>query len=260
MSMQKVAIVTGATRGIGNAVALQLAQDGFAIVGCGTMDPEKAALHMQEIVAAAPDFLYVQTDVSKQADRENLVAKTLEKFGRIDVLVNNAGVGSLQRTNILDVTEESLDRVFNINLKGYLFLAQLAAKQMIKQVQQAPDEPKPVIINMSSISAYTLSVMRGEYCMSKAAIAMLTKLLAFALADYEINVYEIRPGNILSDMTKPVKEHFDKLIADGLHPLRRWGTGKDCALAVSAICKGYLPYSTGAAIDVDGGFHMKWID
>lgn len=130
------------------------------------------------------------------------------------------------RTNILDVTEESLDRVFGINLKGYLFLGQLAAKQMIKQVEAGDPAPKPVIINMSSISAYTLSVMRGEYCMSKAAIAMLTKLLAFALADYGINVYEIRPGNILSDMTLPVKEHFDKLIADGLHPLRRWGPAR----------------------------------
>lgn len=257
---EKVAVITGATRGIGNAVALQLAKDGYAIVGCGTMDPARAEGHMREIADASPEFLYVQADVSREEDRRNLIDRTLERFGRIDVLVNNAGVGSLVRTNILDVTEESLDRVFGINLKGYLFLGQLAAKQMIKQVEAGDPAPKPVIINMSSISAYTLSVMRGEYCMSKAAIAMLTKLLAFALADYGINVYEIRPGNILSDMTLPVKEHFDKLIADGLHPLRRWGTGEDCAKAVSAICKGYLPYTTGSAIDVDGGFHMKWID
>lgn len=256
----KVAIITGATRGIGNAVALQLAKDGFVIAGCGTSGRTRAEEQMGEIIKAAPEFLYVQTDVSSDADRRRLVELTLERFGRIDVLVNNAGVGSLERTNILDVTEESLDRVLNINLKGYLFLAQLAAKQMIKQVQADDSAPKPVIINMSSISAYTLSVMRGEYCMSKAAIAMMVKLLAFALADYGINVYEIRPGNILSDMTLPVKEHFDKLIEDGLHPLRRWGTGEDCALAVSTICKGYLPYSTGAVIDVDGGFHMKWID
>ena len=249
---EKVAVITGATRGIGNAVALQLAKDGYAIVGCGTMDPARAEGHMKEIADASPEFLYVQADVSREEDRRNLIDRTLERFGRIDVLVNNAGVGSLVRTNILDVTEESLDRVFGINLKGYLFLGQLAAKQMIKQVEAGDPAPKPVIINMSSISAYTLSVMRGEYCMSKAAIAMLTKLLAFALADYGINVYEIRPGNILSDMTLPVKEHFDKLIADGLHPLRRWGTGEDC--------KGYLPYTTGSAIDVDGGFHMKWID
>ena len=241
---EKVAVITGATRGIGNAVALQLAKDGYAIVGCGTMDPARAEGHMKEIADASPEFLYVQADVSREEDRRNLIDRTLERFGRIDVLVNNAGVGSLVRTNILDVTEESLDRVFGINLK----------------VEAGDPAPKPVIINMSSISAYTLSVMRGEYCMSKAAIAMLTKLLAFALADYGINVYEIRPGNILSDMTLPVKEHFDKLIADGLHPLRRWGTGEDCAKAVSAICKGYLPYTTGSAIDVDGGFHMKWID
>ena len=185
---EKVAVITGATRGIGNAVALQLAKDGYAIVGCGTMDPARAEGHMKEIADASPEFLYVQADVSREEDRRNLIDRTLERFGRIDVLVNNAGVGSLVRTNILDVTEESLDRVFGINLKGYLFLGQLAAKQMIKQVEAGDPAPKPVIINMSSISAYTLSVMRGEYCMSKAAIAMLTKLLAFALADYGINV------------------------------------------------------------------------
>lgn len=259
LEKKKVAIITGATRGIGNAIANRLADDGFAVVACGTMPWERAEGHLKDVMEKT-DFLYVRTDVSKQEDRENLISSTIKKFGRIDALINNAGVGSAKQENILDVSEESLDRVMDINLKGYLFTAQLAAKQMIKQVQENPEEDMPVIVNMSSISAYTLSLMRGEYCMSKAAITMLTKLLAFALADYEINVYEIRPGNILSDMTLPVKEKFDKYIADGLHPLRRWGTGEDVAKAVSAICLGYLPYTTGSAIDVDGGFHMKWID
>lgn len=257
---KQVAIITGATRGIGNAVALQLAKDGYAIVGCGTMNPQRAEEHMKEIMAVAKEFLYVPADVSRQEDRQALIARTLDRFGCIDVLVNNAGVGSLERTNILDITEESLDRVFDINLKGALFLSQMAAKQMIRQIREETEGPKPCIINMNSISSYTLSVMRGEYCMSKAALSMLTKLLAYALSEHKINVYEVCPGNILSDMTAPVKEHFDQLIADGLHPLRRWGTGKDCALAVSAICKGYLPYSTGETVNVDGGFHMKWID
>ena len=259
MEKRKVAVITGATRGIGNAIANRMADDGFAIVACGTMSPERADEHLKEIKEKT-EMLYVRADMSKQEDRENLIASAVERFGRIDALINNAGVGSVKQENILDVSEESLNRVMDINLKGYLFTAQLAAKQMIKQVKEDPDGDKPVIVNMSSISAYALSVMRGEYCMSKAAIAMLTKLLAFALADYEINVYEIRPGNILSDMTAPVKEKFDKYIADGLHPLRRWGTGEDCAKAVSAICMGYLPYTTGSAIDVDGGFHMKWLD
>lgn len=259
METRKVAVITGATRGIGNAIANKMAADGFAVVGCGTMAAERAEEHMRE-VKNKTDFLYVRADMSKQEDRENLISSAVKHFGRIDALINNAGVGSAKQENILDVSEESLDRVMDINLKGYLFTAQLAAKQMIRQVRENPEGDKPVIINMASISSYTLSLMRGEYCMSKAAISMLTKLLAFALADYEINVYEIRPGNILSDMTMPVKEKFDKYIADGLHPLRRWGTGEDVAKAVSAICLGYLPYTTGSAIDVDGGFHMKWID
>ena len=259
MGKKKVAVITGATRGIGNAIANKMADEGFAIVACGTMSPERADEHLKE-VKAKTEFLYVQADMSRQEDRENLISAAVEHFGRIDTLINNAGVGSAKQENILDVSEESLDRVMDINLKGYLFTAQLAAKQMIKQVQEDPQGERPVIVNMSSISSYTLSLMRGEYCMSKAAITMLTKLLAFALADYEINVYEIRPGNILSDMTLPVKEKFDKYIAEGLHPLRRWGTGEDVAKAVAAICLGYLPYTTGSAIDVDGGFHMKWID
>ncbi len=254
-----MAVITGATRGIGNAIADRLADDGFALAVCGTMSPERAEEHLNEIKKKT-EVLYIQADMSKQQDREKLIFGAIEHFGHIDALINNAGVGSIKQENILDVTEESLDRVMDINLKGYLFTAQLAAKQMIKQVQENPGGDKPVIINMSSISAYTLSLMRGEYCMSKAAISMLTKLLAFALADYQINVYEIRPGNILSDMTLPVKEKFDKYIADGLHPLRRWGTGEDCAKAVSAVCSGYLPYTTGSPIDVDGGFNMKWID
>lgn len=259
--MKRVTVITGATRGIGLAVAQRLAQDGMAVVGCGTSSSAKAETMMQDVIEKCNgDFLYVQTDVSKQHDRENLISEAIARFGRIDALVNNAGVGSLEQRNILEISEESLDRVFGINLKSAIFLSQLAAKHMIEQVKASPQETKPVIVNMSSISAYTLSVMRGEYCMSKAAMAMMTKLFAYALADYDINVYEIRPGNILSDMTEPVKEKFDKYIAEGLHPLRRWGTGDDCAKAVSAICSGLFPYTTGASLDVDGGFHMKWID
>jgi NAD(P)-dependent dehydrogenase (short-subunit alcohol dehydrogenase family) len=258
--VKKTVLITGVTRGIGNAIALQMAKDGYAIAGCGTMDPASADSHIKKIREIYKDFLYVQADISKAEDRIRLVANIIEHFGRIDVLVNNAGVGSLKRANILEVTEESFNRVFDINLKGSLFLSQMVAKHMIEGIKDREKENLPLIIFMSSISAYTLSVMRGEYCMSKAAMAMLVKLFGFALAEYGINVYEIRPGNILSDMTLPVKDHFDKLIAGGLHPIRRWGTGEDCALAVSAICKGYLPYSTGAVIDVDGGFHMKWID
>lgn len=170
-------MITGATRGIGNAIAQQLAADGFAVAACGTMSEERAAERLKT-VKDKTDLLYIRADMSRQEDRERLISSVVDHFGRIDALINNAGVGSAKQENILDVSEESLDRVMDINLKGYLFTAQLAAKQMIRQRQEEPEGIRPVIINMSSISAYTLSLMRGEYCMSKAAITMLTRLLA----------------------------------------------------------------------------------
>jgi NAD(P)-dependent dehydrogenase (short-subunit alcohol dehydrogenase family) len=173
--------------------------------------------------------------------------------------VNNAGVAPIERADILEAGEESFDRLMNINVKGPYFLTQLAARWMIEQSRAGvpPALPKPKIITISSISAYAASVNRGEYCISKAALSMLTPLFAARLAGHGIHVYEIRPGIIATDMTGPVKEKYDKLIADGLTPIARWGTPEDVGRAVAAIAQDALPFSTGEVINVDGGFHLR---
>jgi NAD(P)-dependent dehydrogenase (short-subunit alcohol dehydrogenase family) len=184
------------------------------------------------------------------------------RFGRLDLLVNNAGVAPSVRADLLEADEASFDRLISTNVKGPYFLTQLAAKWMIVQVQEnvarsKACEPRPQIVTISSISAYTASVNRGDYCVAKAALSMLTPLYAARLAEYGINVYEIRPGIISTDMTKPVKGRYDQLIQDGLTPLKRWGTPEDVGKAVAAIALGLLPFSTGEVINVDGGFHVR---
>jgi len=177
-------------------------------------------------------------------------------MGRIDLLVNNAGVSPKVRMDILEVTEESYDRVMTINLKGPFFLTQLVANWMI-ELKKFRNELEPKIVNISSISAYTSSTSRGEYCISKAGVSMMTKLYADRLSEYGVNVYEIRPGIIFTPMTEPVKEKYDKLISEGITPIKRWGTPEDVAKAVVAIAKGYFPFSTGEVFNVDGGFHIR---
>jgi NAD(P)-dependent dehydrogenase (short-subunit alcohol dehydrogenase family) len=194
--------------------------------------------------------------VGKTADREALVAEAIRQFGRLDVLVNNAGITSVGRKDLLEATEESWDTVFATNLKGPFFLAQLAARQMISQ-KSAGKNKRGTIINVSSISAYAVSTNRADYCMAKAALQMMTWLLADRLAEHQIYVYEVCPGVIASDMTAPVKEKYDKLIAEGLSPIRRWGQPEDVAAAVSMLASGQLPFSTGERINVDGGFHIR---
>jgi 3-oxoacyl-[acyl-carrier protein] reductase len=174
----------------------------------------------------------------------------------VDLLVNNAGVAPLARTDILEATEESFDRVLAINLKGPYFLTQLVSKWMI-QLKKTNVVLKPKIVVISSMSAYTSSTNRGEYCVSKAGLSMMTQLYADRLSEYGINVYEIRPGIIMTDMTTPVKEKYDELIAEGITPIRRWGTTGDIANAVVAIAKDYFPFSTGEIFNVDGGFHLR---
>lgn len=180
-------------------------------------------------------------------------------MGRLDLLVNNAGVAPEVRADILDATEESFDRVLNINVKGPYFLTQLAARWMIEQVRSANADGviSPKIVTISSISAYTASANRGDYCVAKAALSMLTPLYASRLADFGIQVFEIRPGIVATDMTEPVKEKYDKLIGEGLTPMKRWGTPEDIGKAVAAIAQGLLPFSTGEVINVDGGFHLR---
>jgi NAD(P)-dependent dehydrogenase (short-subunit alcohol dehydrogenase family) len=208
------------------------------------------------ITAAGGRSLIVQADIGDAADREKLVRTTLESYGRLDLLVNNAGMAPRQRMDLLATTEASYDEVMGVNLKGPFFLTQHVANVMIELLQQGLiDQPK--IINIGSMSAYTASVNRGEYCISKAGLGMMTALFADRLAEYGILVYEVRPGVIATDMTSVVKERYDHLIDGGLTPVKRWGEPDDVARAVLAIAQGYLPFSTGEVINVDGGFHLR---
>jgi 3-oxoacyl-[acyl-carrier protein] reductase len=256
MSTPQVAIVTGSSRGIGRGIALALASHGWRIVVNYHSNRASADETGKAIVEAGGETLVVQADVASQADLAKLVDATLSEYGRIDLLVNNAGVGPRQRVDMLQVGEASYDEVMDINLKGPFFLTQRVANEMIAlQTRGVIQQPK--IINISSISAYTSSPMRAEYCISKAGMSMMTKLWADRLAEYGINVYEIRPGIIATDLTSVVKDKYDRLILDeGLTPIKRWGTPEDIGKAVLAIAEGLFPFSTGEVINVDGGFHL----
>lgn len=234
----KTAIITGAASGIGLAIAQKFLSEGYRVYGmsrreCSPIDD--------------PNFIYLSGDISNAADRERLTAAPQ----RIDVLVNAAGVAPKERRDILEMTQESFDYVTGINLKGTLFLTQLVANRMIAGGTGG------YICNISSLSAYTSSVSRGEYCISKAGISMVTKLFADRLAEYGIPVNEVRPGIIATDMTEKVKGKYDALIEGGLLPIKRWGEPGDVAAAVFALCSGALPYVTGQSIEVDGGFHIR---
>ncbi|MBQ4281708.1 MAG: 3-ketoacyl-ACP reductase, partial [Spirochaetales bacterium] len=198
---------------------------------------------------------YVQADISRHDDRLRIVEEAVRLFGRIDVLVNNAGVAPLQRADLLEMTEESFDRVVGINTKGNMFLTQAVARQMI--CQEPLDGRKGVIINISSCSSVVSSVNRGEYCVSKAGISMLTTLYADRLAPEGILVHEVRPGVIDTDMTSTVHGKYNKLIDEGVFPIARWGKPEDVANAVSALASDKFMYTTGNYIDVDGGFHIR---
>jgi 3-oxoacyl-[acyl-carrier protein] reductase len=256
--VQKSALVTGASRGIGRGIAIELARAGYRVAINYAGNEAAAAEALKLVQEAGSDGFIVQGDVAVAADRERLIAETVAKFGRLDLLVNNAGVAPNVRADLLDAGEESFDRLFAINLKGPFFLTQLAAKQMLKQTQD-PEGFRGRIVNITSISVYTSSINRGDYCMVKAGLAMMTKLFADRLGNDGINVYEIRPGVIATDMTGGVKEKYDKLIIQderGITPIRRWGKPEDIGRAVRAIAEDRFPFSTGACFDVDGGFHL----
>ena len=238
----KVALVTGVAGGIGLATAKLLLEKGVSVVG---MD---VAPNTPERLVG--DFTYFRGDLSNAESRMNYVKTAMDKYGKIDILVNVAGVAPKVRSDILEMTEESYDFVMNINTKGTLFLTQAVANVM-KQNRSGS------IVNISSMSAYTSSTSRGEYCISKAGVSMITTLFADRLAEYGITVNEIRPGIIATGMTDKVKAKYDALIDGGLLPIARWGQPQDVASAVWALCNGSLPYVTGQSIDVDGGFHIR---
>ncbi|MHC4534410.1 MAG: 3-ketoacyl-ACP reductase [Planctomycetota bacterium] len=263
MAERPAAIVTGASRGIGKGIAKELASLGYNLVvnhfdfiADGKPDESRAVQTQKEITEAGAECEILRGDVSSAEDRSSLVALAKSKFGRCDMLVNNAGVAPSKRMDLLEATEKSFDRVMGINLKGPYFLTQLMANWMIEQKKTHPERGFR-IVSTGSISAYTSSPGRGEYCVSKAGISMMTMLYADRLAEYGIGVFEIRPGIIETDMTSVVKDKYDKLIAEGLTPIKRWGQPEDIAKAVGAIAEGRLDFSTGQIINVDGGFHFR---
>ena len=253
--MKKTAVVTGSSRGIGYAIARQLGLDGFNVVIVATGSREKNIDAIRRLEEEGITVGYVQANVADHDDRLRIVSESVKLFGRIDVLVNNAGVAPLVRADLLEMTEESFDRVVGINTKGNMFLTQAVARQMISQ--EPIEKRKGVIVNISSCSSVVSSTSRGEYCVSKAGISMLTTLFADRLAAEGILVHEVRPGVIATDMTSAVQAKYDRLIEDGLFPIARWGTPEDVAGAVSALVSDKFLYTTGNYIDVDGGFHIK---
>lgn len=264
-AMNAVALITGASRGIGRGIALALAKIGcdllinFARNSAAARQTAADSLALAQASGKTIRAEICQADIGQSQERRQLLEFARSTFGRLDVLVNNAGVAPETRTDILEATEESFDRLINVGVKGPYFLTQLAARWMVEQaqagVQPAPFKPK--IITISSISAYAASTNRGDYCLAKAALSMLTPLYAARLAEYGINAYEIRPGIIATDMTAPVKARYDQLISQGLTPIKRWGTPEDVGRAVAAIVQDLLPFSTGEVLNVDGGFHLR---
>jgi 3-oxoacyl-[acyl-carrier protein] reductase len=251
-----VALVTGSSRGIGRGIALRLADEGYAVTVNYHSSASAAAEVVRQIEAAGRGAIAVQADIARSDDRARLVADTLDRFGRIDLLVNNAGITSPGRKDLLEATEAGWDAVFATNLKGPFFLAQACARKMIELIGEGSIS-RGTIVNVSSISAYAVSTNRGDYCMAKAALETMTWLLADRLAEQNIRVYEVCPGVIASDMTAPVHEKYDRLIAEGLSPIRRWGQPEDVAGAVAMLASGVLSFSTGDRINVDGGFHIR---
>lgn len=245
----KVAIVTGSTRGIGRGIAQALEKENYKVVYSGTRAVPTADLPQ--------DALYIGCDIAQRGQREALFQEVVRRFGRIDVLVNNAGMAPRVRRDILETTEESFDEVLGVNLRGTFFMCQACANIMIDLQNKNLEDYRPRIVNIGSMSAYTSSTSRGEYCISKAGIGMVTQLFADRLAEFGIPVFEIRPGIVDTDMTKVVHEKYEGLIAGGLTPIKRFGQPEDVAKMVVACCSGLLDFTTGQVLNADGGFHIR---
>ena len=249
---KKVALVTGGTRGIGLGISLQLAESGFDLAVNGRREEPEVADSLEKIESLGATVLYCQADVAVAAARSQMLNEIRERFGRLDLLVNNAGVAPEVRTDLLDATEESFDRLIAINLRGPYFLTQEVARWMVEQ-RQRESTFAGMIVNITSVSAALASVNRGDYCISKAGISMATQLWAIRLAEYGIDVFEVRPGVIRTDMTSGVAEVYNKRIAEGLTLEPRWGTPEDVGKAVGLLARGELSYATGNVLVVDGG-------
>lgn len=250
--MKRVALITGGSRGIGFGIAEQLAQNGFDLAINGTRSPNEVEDVVKKLKDFGNDAIYCQGNIAESTGRENIIRRVKDHYGKLHILVNNAGVAPKERKDILDATEESFDDVISTNLKGNYFLMQKAANWMIEQ-KKNDNEFKACIINITSISATVVSVNRGEYCISKAGLSMATQLFAVRLGEFNIPVFEVRPGVIHTDMTAGVKEKYDKLIEEGLCIQKRWGEPEDVGKVVASLVKGDFSYSTGQVIMVDGG-------
>lgn len=253
---KKVALVTGGSRGIGYGIAESLAAEGWSIAINGMRPEESVKDVMNSLRRDDNEVIYCQGNIGDAADRQSMIDKVVNHFGHMNVLINNAGVAPKERKDLLEMSEESYDRVLNINLKGTFFLSQLAAKAIIKAREHDVDMPA-AIINISSISATVVSINRGQYCISKSGMSMVTQLFAARLGQDNIPVYEVRPGVIATDMTSVVKEKYDNLFANGLAVQARWGVPEDIGKAVASLVRGEFPYSTGQVIMVDGGITMN---
>lgn len=251
-----VALVTGASRGIGRAIAIELGRAGYDLL-INYASNEQAAREVQNQIENLGQRAHiVRADVAVAEDRADLVKFAVESFGRLDLLVNNAGIAPRQRVDMLQLSEDSYDELMDTNLKGPFFLTQAISRLMIESIQSGAIT-HPRIVFITSISAYTSSPFRAEYCLSKAGLSMAVALYADRLSEFGINVYEIRPGIIETDMTGPVHDKYSRMIAEGLTPQRRWGKPDDVAKAVRAIAEGYFDFSTGAIIEVSGGFSIR---
>jgi len=238
--VNKIAVVTGASRGIGRSIADNLVQNGHRVIYADIIKAE----------GLTNGNIHIFCDISSQIDRERLLAETLERFGQVDLLINNAGVAPLTRLDILETTTESFQRLMNINLEGTFFMCQIFANQLAKQRSGR-------IVNISSISSYTSSVNRGEYCISKAGVSMVTRLFADRMAEYNVGVFEVKPGIINTDMTAGVQEKYKGLIEKGLTPIKRMGEPQDVADVVNAIAAGHFDFCTGQVFNADGGYHIR---
>lgn len=252
----KTALITGSSRGIGFGIAIELAKARFNLVINGVRKQEAVQPILDGLKAFGIKVIYAQGDVSQKEDRQRIFDEVISEFGQLNVLVNNAGIAPKERKDILEASEESFEMLMNVNLKGPYFLTQLFANHMVEQ-KKKDTEFEGCIINISSVSATVASVNRGEYCISKAGIAMATKLWAARLGEYEIPVYEIQPGIIKTDMTSAVTEKYDKLFDEGLAIQKRWGLPEDIGKVAASMASGMMPYSTGQVVLVDGGMTVQ---
>lgn len=257
MSVGKVALVTGSRRGIGLGIARALGKNGYTVILSATTALDPADPLMDDLAAIGLSAEYIPCDIADSEQRFHLIRTVIDHYGRLDILVNNAGVAPAVRLDLLETTEESFDRLMQINLKGTFFMCQLAANQMIALQKSNLPDYSPRMVNISSVSAYAVSVNRGEYCISKAGVAMTTQLFADRLAEFGIPVFEVRPGIILTDMTAAVQDKYTVMIENGLTPIKRFGTPEDVANAVLAACSGLLDFTTGQVLNADGGFHIR---